>query len=287
MNPTRINAGNCVKLMSNMCEAKVAEFQHLDSDLAIEYTILGAAASMSEPVLFLHEGLGSLAMWRDFPDRFCDHARLQGIVYSRPQYGESLVASTPAAWNVGFMHERAQEIAPFLGAIGHSNRRVWLFGHSDGASIALIFAALNPDRVAGLVLMAPHLFVESVTLSSIRATVDAFPDVIRPRLARYHRNVDRVFGLWSDAWLDPRFASWNIEAEVSRIRCPILAIQGAQDEYGTMDQIDSLKRHCPQAQLLKLPDCRHSPHRDHPDMVVKVATAFIRNVEAQAAILEG
>ena len=142
----------------------------------------------------------------------------------------------------------------------------WLFGHSDGASIALLYAAAFPERVAGVVAVAPHVFVEDVSVASIEQARDAYAATdLRQRLARYHDDPDSAFCGWNDIWLDPAFRAWNIEDMLPRIRCPVLAVQGEDDEYGTMAQIDAIARRVPQARLLKLPACGHSPHRDQPE----------------------
>lgn len=260
---------------------KLARYSHEGQCLSIEYAELGDHDQQAPLVLFLHEGLGSLAMWRDFPDLLCREAGWRGLVYSRPAYGQSKASELEASWDPQFMHDRAREIDGLLASIGETlDRPVWLFGHSDGASIALIYASLRPERVAGLILMAPHLFVEPITLTSIRAAVASFP-AIRPRLARYHDDVDAAFTLWSGAWLHPSFEAWSIEQDIAGVAVPILAIQGQDDEYGTMAQLDRLQALCPQADLLKLADCRHSPHRDQTSSVIQAAIAFVSRIESE------
>jgi pimeloyl-ACP methyl ester carboxylesterase len=230
-------------------------------------------------LVFLHEGLGSLAMWRDFPQRLCDAAGVHGLVYSRPGYGRSTPRQADDHWDVDFMHRQAHEVLPALLAAlpaERTRRSLWLFGHSDGGSIALLHAARFPAQVAGAIVMAPHVSVEDKAVSSITQARDNYLNTdLKQRLARYHDDVDSAFWGWNDIWLHPPFAHWNIEAEVARIRCPLLALQGSDDEYGTLEQIHAIARLLPQAQQLELPQCGHSPPRDQPESVIEAATRFI------------
>jgi len=260
------------------------EFVELDwrgDRVRIEHEWLDADRPDAPLLIFLHEGLGSRSMWRDFPQRLCTASGCRGLVYSRPGYGRSTPRSPDERWGADFMHRQANELLPALRQALHIEQRAWLVGHSDGASIALLHAAQYPDAVAGLVLMAPHLFVEQVSVGSIERTRELFNSTdLAQRLARHHDDVDSAFWGWNDIWLDPAFRGWNIEAEVARIRCPVLAIQGIADEYGTMEQIRRIRQHLPSAQLLELADCGHSPHRDQPDQVVAASAGFIAAASA-------
>ena len=261
----------------------MSELAHLHSasgqSLAIEYTFVGSSDTQAPLVIFLHEGLGSVATWRDFPARLCDAAGVRGLVYSRPGYGRSTPRPHGDKWGVDFMHRQASDVLPALLAALNINTAVnkpWLFGHSDGGSIALIYAASFPGRVAGAIVAAPHIFVEDVSVESIASTRAAYLGTdLRGKLARYHDDVDSAFWGWNDIWLDPAFRQWNIEALLPHITCPLLAIQGIDDEYGTMAQIDGIATHAPHAQLLKLAQCGHSPHRDQATAVVDAARTFI------------
>jgi pimeloyl-ACP methyl ester carboxylesterase len=171
------------------------------------------------------------------------------------------------------MHRQAFEVLPALfdraGIV-----RPWLFGHSDGGSIALLHA--TRFEVAGVIAVAPHLFVEPVSIASIEKSRVAYETGdLRERLGRYHDDPDSAFRGWNDAWLSPEFRAWNIEAELEAITCPVLAVQGEDDEYGTMEQVRAIARHVPATTLLEIPDCGHSPHRDHPERLIRVAGAFI------------
>ena len=256
------------------------EFVELDwcgRRVRIEHEWIGRERADRPLLVFLHEGLGSRSMWRDFPARLCDAGHLRGLVYSRPGYGRSTPRTAEERWGPDFMHRQAHELLPALRQALDVDEAPWLLGHSDGGSIALLHAARFPDAVAGLLLLAPHVFVEPVSVSSIDGTRQAFRDTdLAQRLARHHDDVDSAFWGWNRIWLDPAFRSWNIEAEIEAIRCPLLAIQGLDDEYGTLEQIHRIRRRVPAARLLELPECGHSPHRDQAEQVIAAAVEFIR-----------
>jgi pimeloyl-ACP methyl ester carboxylesterase len=181
------------------------------------------------------------------------------------------------------MHRQAQEVLPaFFAALGIDARcdRPLLFGHSDGGSIALLYAAMYPDAVGGIAVAAPHIFVEDVTIANIEQARDAYAATdLRQKLARHHADPDSAFRGWNDVWLDPDFRAWNIEEYLPRIACPVLAIQGEDDEYGTLAQIRGIQRLAPQTRLLVLPACRHSPHRDQPEAVIRAIAGFIGGLD--------
>jgi pimeloyl-ACP methyl ester carboxylesterase len=177
---------------------------------------------------------------------------------------------------VEFMHEQAEHVLPALFAKVGLAETPWLYGHSDGGSIALLYAAAFPARVAGVVAVAPHVFVEAVSVQNIEAARVAYATTdLRQRLARYHDDPDSAFGGWNDIWLDPAFRAWNIEECLPRIRCPVLVVQGEDDEYGTMAQVNAIARHVPHVRLLKLAACGHSPHRDQPERVIAAVAGFL------------
>jgi pimeloyl-ACP methyl ester carboxylesterase len=215
-----------------------SEFVEIDwrgRPLRIEHRWVGDTESAAPTVVFLHEGLGSVAMWKDFPQRLCEGHGLRGLVFSRFAYGLSTPKPPGERFPVGFMHEQAFEVLPPLFAALRIERP-WLFGHSDGGSIALLYASRCP--VGGLVVLAPHIFTEDMGLASIAAARTAYETTdLRQRLARYHADVDSAFRGWNDVWLDPAFRAWNIEAALDAIDCPVLAVQGEDDEYGTLEQI--------------------------------------------------
>ncbi len=225
-------------------------------------------------VVFLHEGLGSLAMWRDFPARLCAATGTRGLVYSRPGYGRSTPREPQEAWDLDFMHRQAHEVLPALLAALGVTQPPWLFGHSDGASIALLHAARFP--VAGAVVLAPHILVEDLSVASIEKARVAYETTdLKQRLAKYHDDPDSAFYGWNRIWLHPPFRQWSIEEEIRTIACPLLAVQGLDDEYGTLEQIRGIARRLPQTRLLELPDCGHSPHRDQPEAVIAATRALL------------
>ena len=240
---------------------------------------LQAAADIAsdDPVMiFLHEGLGSVALWKDFPERICAATGLRGLLYSRPGYGRSTPRRSDEHWGPDFMHRQALEVLPALRAqLGLAQRPVWLFGHSDGATIALLHAALQTQPVQGMVVMAPHVFVEPISIASIQAALAAYPTSLRERLARFHDDVDSAFHGWAGAWLSPEFKAWTITHELGGISCPTLLIQGDEDEYGTLAQLDAIGAQLPQALRLTLPQCGHSPHRDQPDAVISATCRIV------------
>ncbi|MCC7058785.1 MAG: alpha/beta hydrolase [Burkholderiaceae bacterium] len=238
----------------------------------LECRRIGRIAAGTPVLVFLHEGLGSVEMWRDFPERVCQATGLAGVVYSRLGYGKS--DPLPGMRSARFMHDEATHDLPALLralAIEHP----LLLGHSDGASIALIHAGTFPQVARAAVVLAPHLFVEQVCIESIAAITREYGhSTLRQRLARYHHDVDGAFHGWSDIWLSAEFLDWNIEQEVAASRCPILAIQGEDDQYGSMRQIDRIAELRPDVRLVKLPRCRHSPHLEQPDEVIAAIASF-------------
>jgi pimeloyl-ACP methyl ester carboxylesterase len=251
----------------------VSEFLALDDGRRIEFEFVGESAPSEPDIVMLHEGLGSVAMWKDFPRRVAAATGRRVLVYSRLGYGKSTPLHAP--WQPDYMHREARHWLPEVLKRLEVPDPV-LFGHSDGASIALIYAATWPRSVTALVLLAPHVMVEPLTISSIAKTKVAYETTeLRDRLSRFHDDVDSTFRGWNDIWLAPQFARWDIEALLSKITAPTLAIQGVDDEYGTLDQIHRIKARVTQAQLCELPNCRHSPHRDQPDLVLARTAEFL------------
>jgi pimeloyl-ACP methyl ester carboxylesterase len=241
---------------------------------ALEYEWLGAAEPGKPTLVFLHEGLGSVRQWRDFPQQVVKATGCRALLYSRYGYGQSDVLREEKA-GVRFMHREALDSLPALLQALRIERPV-LVGHSDGASIALIHAGAG-HPVRALALMAPHVFVEPVCVESIRKASDTFATSgLAQGLAKYHRDPVKTFHLWADAWLDPEFLRWNIEEYLPRIDCPVLAIQGEDDQYGTMEQLERLQAGVrgPCA-LVKLAACGHAPFRDQPQATLGALVRFI------------
>jgi pimeloyl-ACP methyl ester carboxylesterase len=233
-------------------------------------------------LVFLHEGLGSVALWRDFPAQLAARTGAGALVYARRGYGKSDRLEEPR--NVDYMHEEALSALPALLRELRISDPI-LIGHSDGASIALIHAGSGRWPVRALVLEAPHVFVEDVTIASIaqaKATYRASD--LGSRLARYHDNPDHAFWGWNDIWLDPAFRSWMIEEYLPGVRCPVLAIQGAADEYGTLAQLDAIERGVSgRFERLVLADCKHTPHRDQLALTLEAMAGFIERITPRAA----
>jgi pimeloyl-ACP methyl ester carboxylesterase len=246
--------------------------------LRLEYRMIGPPPSAAPTIVMLHEGLGSVGLWGRFPQELADATGAGVFVYSRTNYGQSSAVKLPRT--VNFMHEEALDVLPrVLAAIGFE--RGILFGHSDGASIATIYAGSVQDhRVRGLVLMAPHFFAEDMGLAQIRRTNEDYRSGdLRGKLKRWHADVDSAYQSWSGPWLAPEFRAWDITETLGYIRVPILIIQGADDQYGTLKQIEVAQQecYCP-VEAAILPGVQHSPHRDAPAVTRDTAAAFINRL---------
>lgn len=258
----------------------MAGIQFVDTPAGrIEYRWAGSALrDTALPVLvFLHEGLGCVALWKDFPDQVAQATGLPTLVYSRIGYGSSSPCALPRP--ITYMHDEGEKGLPdLLAALGiHSHI---LVGHSDGASIALIYAGgKSGDGLRGVVAMAPHVFCEDVSVRSIRAADKAYAEGdLKARLQKYHGdNVDCAFRGWCDSWLNPDFHHWNIENYVDHIAVPVLVIQGEDDEYGTVAQVESIQARTG-AEVLLIPGCGHSPQRDQASATLKAIAGFIHSL---------
>ena len=241
----------------------------------------GAPSDQAPTFVLLHEGLGCVGMWRDFPQKLAARTNCGVLVYSRPGYGKSEPPQMPRP--LSYMHDEALDVLPqVLDQAGV--RKCILLGHSDGASIAAIYAGGRQDfRVRGLVLMAPHFFVEDISIKSIAEAKEAFEKGdLRERLKRFHGdNVDVAFRSWNESWLAPAFRDWRIDEHLAYIRVPILIIQGAADQYGTPAQLALAEQetYCPVETLL-LDDCRHSPHVDQPAKTLAAIAEFAHHLLA-------
>jgi pimeloyl-ACP methyl ester carboxylesterase len=228
-------------------------------------------------IVMLHEGLGSVALWKDFPQQLASRTGCGLLAYSRYGHGNSdkLREKRP----IEFMHHEGEVALPEL-LDKLSIAKPILLGHSDGGSIALIFAGAYPDRPRALILEAPHVFVEELSVASITEAKTVYLTTELPRkLGRYHQHVDATFWGWNDIWLDPQFRSWNIEEYLPAIRCPILCIQGEGDEYGTIAQVKTIQARVPGTEILMLPNCKHSPHRDQTEATLEKMAEFVVAVE--------
>jgi pimeloyl-ACP methyl ester carboxylesterase len=252
-------------------------FLHL-APLRLEYRMIGPRPDAAPTIVMLHEGLGSVGLWGSFPDEIAAATGASVFVYSRAGYGKSSGAKLPRT--ISFMDEEAREVLPrVLDAIGF--QRGFLLGHSDGASIVTIYAGSVQDhRVRGLVLVAPHFFTEELGLAEIRRARKSFASgALREKLAQWHADVDVAFRSWNEPWLDPAFAKWDITDALGYIRVPILIVQGENDQYGTLRQIEAAKDECfCPVETVVLPGTRHIPHREAPELTLKAIADFINRL---------
>jgi pimeloyl-ACP methyl ester carboxylesterase len=251
----------------------------------LEVLRIPASKSNAPELVFLHEGLGSVSHWKDFPARVAEATGCPITVYSRYGNGNSDLLTEPRP--VSYMHDEALNSLPDLLEQLEIQNPI-LVGHSDGGSIALIYAGAH-NHVRGLILFAPHVFVEDLSVASIAEAKIKFETTNLPeKLARHHRDADRTFWGWNHIWLHPAFRRWNIEEYLSKITCPILAIQGREDQYGTMAQVEAIHRQAAgPVEILALEDCRHSPQRDQPDAVLDAITKFLNRIDGNKSLQYG
>ncbi len=244
-------------------------------DCALEYACYGPDPAQTPTIVMLHEGLGSVGLWKDFPEKLATETGYGVFVYSRAGHGQSDPAPLPRP--LDHATRQAQDVLPLvLDHIGIKN--CVLLGHSDGATIAAIYAGIVPDdRLHGLVVIAPHFFTEPMGLAAIAEAKVAYETSdLRDRMARYHRDPDNCFWGWNDCWLDPDYEAWNVADVIDTIKVPVLAVQGRQDQYGTLAQIDEIatRINSPFEQAI-LEDCRHSPHLEQPGETLTRIVQFL------------
>ena len=249
--------------------------------VSVEVYTAAADGPDRRPLVMLHEGLGCVALWRDLPDRLAAATGRKVIAYSRHGYGQSDFINSK--FNVKYMHKEALNILPkILNQFDISNPI--LYGHSDGASIALIHASLADTEIMGLILEAPHVFVEEISLDGLKGAKKAFEQGrLKAGLAKHHREPEMIFRCWNNIWLSPEFLTWNIVSCLSNIQCPALLIQGETDAYGTLSQLDTIEKNVSGICKKKiLPNTGHSPHRENPKLVLRSIQQFIsKNINAQ------
>ncbi len=247
--------------------------------VGLEYTTWGPAPEAAPTIVMLHEGLGCVALWRDFPQQLAQATGFGVFAYSRAGYGQSDPARLPRP--LDYMTIEATQVLPkALDQIGF--RRGLLLGHSDGATISAIYAgSVSDQRVRGLVLMAPHFFTEDMGLNAIADARNAFSmQGLEARMEKYHHDARATFTGWNEAWLNPGFKDWNVADVIDYLRIPTLAIQGRDDQYGTLAQIDELvSRSYAPVETAILDDCRHSPHLDQPEETLAAISAFVARLE--------
>ena len=245
----------------------------------MECSTWGPPPSEAPTLVLLHEGLGCVALWRDVPERLAAATGMGVFAYSRAGYGQSGPADLPRP--LDYMTREAVDVLPrVLNAAGI--QRAILVGHSDGATIAAIYAGSVVDpRVRGLVLMAPHFFTEEAGLAEIALAKEAFATGdLKDRMAKYHRDPEATFKGWNDAWLDPEFRDWDVSEVIDYLRIPTLAIQGRDDQYGTVAQVDEVaNRSYAPVEVALLENCKHSPHLDQPDQTIDLIADFAKRLE--------
>ncbi len=243
--------------------------------VTLEAACFGPPATNAPTIVLLHEGLGSVALWRDFPQKLSERTGLGVFAYSRQGYGGSGPISLPRP--IHYMNDEASISLPLiLDQIGADE--VILLGHSDGASIAAIYAGEFSDaRVKAVILMAPHFFAEEISVASIAdAKISYLSGGLREKLAKYHQDVDGAFLGWNDTWLHPDFMKWNIEPQLSHVTVPVLAIQGREDQYGTLKQMEALEQHVMSDLSIQiLENCGHSPHLEQTEKVIQLMGEFV------------
>lgn len=247
---------------------------------SLEYRFIGPRPDAAPTLVLLHEGLGCIGLWGDFPDRLAQATGCGVFAYSRAGYGQSSPVKLPRP--LTYMHDEARDVLPaLLDAIGL--QRGLLIGHSDGASIAAIYAGTHQDhRVSGLVLMAPHFFTEDMGIAAIAEAKTAYQTTdLKAKLARWHKDPDNAFKGWNGAWLDPGFRQWDITEPLAYIRVPILIVQGEDDQYGTVAQIEAAERecYCP-VEVALLPGVKHNPAREAPEATLKMIADFVVHTRA-------
>jgi len=250
----------------------------------LEYRMIGPRPDAAPTLVMLHEGLGCVGLWGDFPDKLQAATGAGVFVYSRAGYGKSGPVKLPRP--LSYMHDEARDVLPrLLDAIGF--QRGLLLGHSDGASIATIYAGTRQDpRVGGLVLIAPHFFTEDPGIASIEEARKAYATTdLRAKLARWHADVDNAFKGWNGAWLDPEFRKWDITEQLAYIRVPVLIVQGENDQYGTVKQIEVAQEecYCP-VEVALLPGAKHSPQREAAEPTLKAISEFVARVFANEEV---
>ncbi|WP_298050562.1 alpha/beta hydrolase [uncultured Paenalcaligenes sp.] len=258
-------------------KSEVIHLQWNGKQRDIEYQWVGVNNTTAPLMIFLHEGLGSIAHWQNWPERLCQALGYRGLIYSRYAYGQSTPRPATEKWHGDYLHIEAQQALPALLKALNVTEPFTLFGHSDGATIALLYAAMPKHLAKNIIVLAPHLYIEPMTTAGVQQAIEWYKQGdLRQRLSRYHADVDSAFWGWAGVWGDEYYLHhWNIEQDIKHIKCPVLAIQGTDDEYASLAQIYDLKKHIPHTETCALEVCRHSPYIDMPDRVIDLVTQFL------------
>lgn len=243
----------------------------------LEYQWVGTEKHSAPIMVFLHEGLGSLTHWQGWPEQLCKQLGYRGLVFSRYAYGQSTPRPDNDIWQGDYLHIESQQALPALLSALEINEPITLFGHSDGATIALLYAAMPNSLAKEIIILAPHIYMEPMTINGVQIAIKWYENGdLKQRLSRYHADPDSAFWGWAQVWGNEYYLNrWNIEKDIQAIHCPVLAIQGSDDEYASLNQIYDIKKHVPQTELCVLELCRHSPHIDMPDEVTAAVADFL------------
>jgi len=228
--------------------------------------------NQTDDIVLLHEGLGSVAQWKNWPALLYEKLQMNILVYDRSGYGKS--TSAPQDYPFDYLRYEAQEIFPKI--LNHLNiKKVHLFGHSDGGTIALLAAAFYPEKILSVVSEAAHVIIEEISVNGIKNTRKVYEEKLKLPLSRYHgEKTDWVFYHWADTWIQPEFSVWKMIKELQKIQCPVLAIQGKNDEYGSFEQLKIIEENC-HARILFLDDCDHHPHFEKADIILNETYNFL------------
>lgn len=246
-------------------------------DRSIEYQWVGVEDPQAPLMIFLHEGLGSVTHWQQWPERLCQALGYRGLIYSRYAYGNSSPRPADDVWQGDYLHIEAQQALPALLDALNINEPFHLFGHSDGGTIALLYAALPQNLASSIIILAPHIYIEPMSTAAVQKAIEWYQSGdLKQRLARYHADADSAFWGWAGVWGNEKHLGvWNIEKDIQSIQCPVLAIQGTEDEYASLAQIYDIQKHVPHTEVHSLDNCRHSPHIEMPEQVIKLVQAFL------------
>ena len=230
-------------------------------------------------IIFLHEGLGSIAQWKQFPELICEASNSYGLIYDRSGYGKS--PGSLLNRSINYLEESALELENLIHSTELSRYKLFLYGHSDGGSIALIYASKHPERLSGIITEAAHVFVEEITVEGVRKALPVFTEGKFDGLKKYHgERFKEVFLAWNNIWLDPAFMTWNISGILHKISCPVLIIQGKNDQYGTLKQVETIAKLISGDATVYTPEnCNHAPHKEAQKEVIKIVQQFIVNLK--------
>lgn len=267
------------------CTPELIKIDRNGKTVEIEYQWVGVNNTSAPVMIFLHEGLGSVSHWQQWPEQLCLQLGYRGLVYSRYAYGNSSARPASEPCPNDYLYTEAQQALPALLKALNITTPCSLFGHSDGATIALLYAAMPTSLAKNIIVLAPHLYAEPQAIAGVQQAIHWYETGdLKKRLAQYHADTDSAFWGWASVWgNETSLANWNIETEIQSISCPILAIQGTDDEYATLAQVYDIKKHIPSTEVCVIEKCRHSPHIDTPKYVAQHVQQFLLKSSSGAA----